>query len=371
MAMTDPQRRLLKAIQRRVPLVREPFAALADELGRDEYWVMDQIAAMSSSGGVIREISAIFDAVALGYQQTLVAMRVAPDRLDQAGRLVAAHPGVSHCYGRTGALNLWFTLATSPSSRLGLAKTVDTLARLTASAKTLLLPTLRRYKLNVRFDLENDPFAATAHLGAEASGPASLAVEPQPDEPSWTKVLLGEGGGDQQATLPTLNDRELRAVRALQRPLPPRSDPFARLAAAERLNPHTLLAIGSDFLADGSMRRYAAVLHHRAAGAKANVLAAWAVDEPAADAAGARCAQLAAVSHCYLRPARDDWPYSLYTMIHGRSEQDCRLTIDEIATTTGLSRRAELWTVAEYKKRRIGLFIGEEAKWEGQFEDED
>ena len=115
--MDELDRRLLNEIQRQVPLVREPFAQLAAMLGCDEGPVLRRVEALRHGEGVIREISGIFDAVALGYHQALVAMRVPPERLDGAGAAAAGHPGVSHCYARDGEVNLWLTLAVSPASR--------------------------------------------------------------------------------------------------------------------------------------------------------------------------------------------------------------------------------------------------------------
>lgn len=328
---------LLSVIQRSVPLVRRPFDELARRLGCEAPAVIQAVDRLRRRG-VIREISGIFDAVALGYEQALVAMRVPPDRLDEAGQLVATHPGVSHCYGRDSAVNLWFTLAASPGSALGLAGTADLLAGLTGAAENMVLPTLRRYKLAVRF-------------GPDGPAGAEEAAPPPPDVPAGRPA-------------PQLSDEQRRAVRALQTDLPAAADPFAPIAAEHALDPDMLLVHAADFLAAGWMRRYAAVLHHRAAGAAANVLVAWAVDQAAADAAGRRCAQLPAVSHCYLRPAGPDWPYNLYTMIHGRSRQDCELTVEEIAATAGLRRCTRLWTTSEYKKQRVRLFTDDEAEWE-------
>ena len=338
--MEDGDRNLLALMQRAVPLVREPFAELAARLGCDEPAVRERIDRLREAR-VIREISAIFDATALGYEQALVAARVPPDRLDRAGRLVATHPGVSHCYGRDGKVNLWFTLAVSPRSSLGLSGTAGLLAELTGAAESMLLPTLRRYKLRVRFGVEGD----------ETAGQDEAGGDPAVDVPA-------------RLPAPDLTDEQLRAVGALQVDLPCRGDPFARVAADYALEPDMLLVHAADFLAAGWMRRYAAVLHHRAAGAKANVLVAWTVDRAATDVAGLRAAQLPAVSHCYLRPTGPDWPYNLYTMIHGRSREDCEMTIEQIAATTALDRRAVLWTAAEYKKRRIRLFAPDEAEWE-------
>ena len=340
--MDDLDRRLLNLIQDAVPLVREPFAELAARLGCEERRVLGRVSALREDG-VIREISGIFDAGRLGYEQALVAMRVPPDRLEQAGRLAAAHPGVSHCYGREADVNLWLTLAVSPRSRLGLGPTAKLLASRCGAAAPMVLPTLRRYKLRVRFDVAGERPAAGAPRDAEPEGAA---------------------GPPAAKHAPPLDDEQLRAIRGLQADLPCCRDPFAQLAAEQGLHADMLLVHAADFLAAGWLRRYAAVLHHRAAGAAANVLVAWAAGEADADAAGRRCAELPAVSHCYLRPAAPGWPYNLYTMVHGRSREDCRLTIEEILGTTSLVRHVELWTAREFKKQRVGLFTGEEAAWE-------
>jgi len=141
--------RLLDRIQLGVPLVREPFAQLARELGCDEPRVMAHLSRLGGPEGIVREISGIFDAASLGYRLSLVAFELANERLDTAGEIVAAHPGVSHCYARSGRYNLWFTLAVSPVSKLGLEGTVGILADRCRARRRLILPALRRYKLNV------------------------------------------------------------------------------------------------------------------------------------------------------------------------------------------------------------------------------
>ncbi len=333
-------RRLLHLLQSGVPLVREPYAEMAARLDTDEPALLDRLSVLRAEGGLIREISGIFDAASLGYDQTLVALRVADERLDHAGRTAAAHPGVSHCYHREGRYNLWFTLAVSPRSGLGLSGTADALARGAGAESHLLLPALKRYKLYVRFG-EFDP--------AESD-----RISPQTDVPD----------GPPPSPAVDLTEEQVRAIAALQADLPNTSDPFAPVAEGAGLDADVLLVHAADMLAAGYLRRYAAVLHHQRAGAKANVMVAWEVSEPAADSAGAKCAQHPAVSHCFLRPCAPDWSYNLYTMIHGRSRQDCEMTVAELAAETGLARRAELRTLREYKKQRIRLFSGEEAAWE-------
>ncbi len=341
--MDELDRKLLNRIQASVPLAAGPFALLADELGCDESDVISRISALRREG-IIREISAIFDAVALGYRQALVAMSIPAERLDDAGRIAAGHPGVSHCYGRAGTMNLWLTLAISPRSKLGLDASAALLARLAGATRHLVLPTVRRYKLQVRFDMEAD---------VPTPAPAT------PDAP-------GASGPAANETPPALTDTQIRAVRALQTDLPAEPEPFEPLAESESLEVEAMLACGQKMLDAGQMRRYSAVLHHRAAGGKANVLVAWVAGDAQADADGPLAARVAGISHCYLRPTAPGWPYSIYTMIHGRTEHDCRKTIETVRATTSLVEYVELWTTREYKKRRVPLFGPQESQWESR-----
>jgi DNA-binding Lrp family transcriptional regulator len=338
-AITEFDRRLLELIQHGVPLVREPFALIAEQLDCSRQAVLDRITALRGEDGLIREIAGIFDAVTLGYTQALIAFRVAKEGLNEAGALVAAHPGVSHCYARTGDYNLWFTLAISPRSEFGLYRTAEVLAASCGPADYLVLPMLKRYKLDVR------PALGRRH------DPEPAPVQ-QVDETHRSRHAL-----------PT--DRQRLALQALQLDLPACEDPFAGPAEAVGLSPDDLLVHAADLAAAGWMRRYAAVIHHRAAGVRANVMVVWQAAGAAADAAGAVCAQIEQVSHCYLRAKGRDWPYNFYTMIHGRQREQCTKVIEEVAATTPLGPRVELWTEREFKKQRIKLFSGEEAAWEG------
>ena len=73
------------------------------------------------------------------------------------------------------------------------------------------------------------------------------------------------------------------------------------------------------------MRRFAAVMNHRSAGFKANAMGVWAVPDEQLDAIGPQMADVRRrVSHCYRRPTYDDWPYSVFTMVHGRTRTRLR-----------------------------------------------
>jgi DNA-binding Lrp family transcriptional regulator len=326
---------LLGRLQQGVPLRREPFAAIAAELGLDGADVLDRLRHWRKEG-ILREVSALFDASATGYETALIAQQLAGEELTSAAERAASHPGVSHCYLREGRYNLWFTLAVSPMSRPGLEGTADRLARLAGDAPTLVLPSLKKYKLRV-------------HLPA-----VEAADDPTPAPPP-------------SCPSPRVPDRRERsAIRLLQTPMPLTRAPWRELVAASEWAVDDLLAEAERLGQLGWLRRVSGLIRHTLAGARANLLAAWDVDEDRIDEVGQSAARISAVSHCYRRPGGPDWPYTLYTMIHGRGEEDVRSVIRRIGKEPGVRSCAELPTVREVKKQRVKLFTAEEANWEAR-----
>ena len=78
-------------------------------------------------------------------------------------------------------------------------------------------------------------------------------------------------------------------------------------------------------------RRMAAVLHHREVGFRANAMGVWVVPADRAEDVGRVMGSFKGVSHCYLRPTYPDWPYSIFTMVHGADAKGCQEVIDAMA----------------------------------------
>ena len=110
MYLDSIDKKLLNLVQVEFPLTKEPYANLGLQLGIDRDEVIYRIEQLKAKG-FLRQISPVLDARSLGYQTTLVAMRVAKTQLDKAERLIGEHLGVSHGYERDHYFNLWFTLA--------------------------------------------------------------------------------------------------------------------------------------------------------------------------------------------------------------------------------------------------------------------
>lgn len=338
MELTDADAQLLNAVQWSFPLDAQPYAVLAERLGLTEDHVIERLRAVKDAG-VLRQLSAIFDTRALGYTSALIAAKVDPDHIDAAAAVINGHPGVSHNYKRNHDYNLWYTLAVPPGEDFDAH--LDVLHRASGASVTRKLPTLKLYKIGVKLDM-------TGETAADAK--AEVLEHERPERRT-----------DMEA--PVLSELEVRAIQLCQDDLPLVPRPFAVQAERIGITEAELLAILASFTERKLMRRFAAVMNHRNAGFKANAMGVWAVPEDDLEAIGPQMAGFAAVSHCYRRPTYDDWPYTVFTMVHGRSARDCEATIDAIASETGVDEYTLLWSIKEYKKVRLRYFTSEWAEW--------
>ncbi len=336
--LTDLDRELLNAVQWDFPLVPEPYAALAERLGVDESQVRERVASVKDAG-VLRQLSAIFDTRALGYGSALVAAKIDPDRIDEAAAIISEHPGVSHNYKRNHAYNLWYTIASPPGDVL--QDHIDVLHRASGALVTRPLPTLKLYKIGVKLDM----------TGSTAADARSEVLEHERPERKA------------EMAAPDLTELEARTISVVQEDLPLVERPFAAQAELIGCSEADVLDALASFKERKLMRRFAAVMNHRSAGYKANAMGVWAVPEDQLEDLGPKMAGFARVSHCYRRPTYDDWPYSLFTMVHGMNAQECEETIAAIRDESGIDEYTLLWSVKEYKKTRVRYFTPDWDEW--------
>ena len=125
-----------------------------------------------------------------------------------------------------------------------------------------------------------------------------------------------------------------------------------------------LLAAAREYVQLKQMRRFSAVLHHREAGFSANGMGIWIVPASQQEQFGKTAASFAAVSHCYLRPTYEDWPYNLFTMVHAPTIPACDQVLSEISRATGITSYSALYSSKQFKKARVKYFTPEVQQWE-------
>jgi DNA-binding Lrp family transcriptional regulator len=288
---------------------------------------------------IIREITPIFDTRALGFDSMLVAAKVDSEHPQRAAKIINSHPGVSHNYLRTHEFNLWFTIATPPDSKLGLQGTLKVLQELTGAESIRQLPTLKLFKINMNLEMEKGTEALAAI--AEAATPRELERQPY-------------------------DDTDIAVIRALQGPMDVTDRPYDAAASEVGMSTDQLLDHLGTMVDRKLLRRVAAILYHRRAGFSANGMGVWKVPQDQVLEVGARMAAVRGISHCYERPTYADWPYSVFTMAHGRSKEECDAILQSIADEHDLhgDDRAILYSSTEYKKIRLHYFTDDYANWE-------
>jgi DNA-binding Lrp family transcriptional regulator len=336
--LDELDKRVLNLLQGSFPIAPRPYAAVAELAGLQEEEVLSRTRRLLDER-IIREVTPIFDTRVLGYSSMLVAAKVDPENPWRAAKVINSHPGVSHNYLRDHDFNIWFTIATEPGSRLGIDGTLDVLQRLTGAESIRQLPTLRLFK--IRMDLEMEK-------GTDALAAAAEAVDHR--EPEAIE----------------LSDLDVAVIRATQGPMEVVPEPFAPAAAELGIGQDQLLAHLESMRERRALRRVAAILFHRRAGFSANGMGVWRVPEERILELGPRMASFRGISHCYERPTYPDWPYSVFTMAHGRSKEECDAILDSIAEDTGIEERRTLYSSTEFKKCRLRYFTDEHKRWEAE-----
>ncbi len=323
---------LLSIIQKNFPLTSRPFRTIAEELGSDEETII-KLLSEEKKNKIIRQISPIFDTKSLGYSSSLVSFKIRGEDIDNAVKVINAHPGVSHNYQREHTFNIWFTLAVAPDSRLGLEKTVEILAKEANAVEYIMLPTLKLFKIAVKLNT----------TGKDAKKEQVTKLKRKSIE---------------------LSPLHLRVIALAQNDIPITPEPFKKIVEELAISYEKFFSILTELKEAGVMRRFAAILNHRNAGFNANAMVVWDIDEQKGEEMGRRAAAFSAVSHCYLRPKYTNWPYNLFTMVHGKTTEETNMIIKEMALEIEHFSRRPLYSTREFKKVRIHYFSPLFQEWE-------
>lgn len=100
----------------------------------------------------------------------------------------------------------------------------------------------------------------------------------------------------------------------------------------------------------GVIRRFGAALTPVNAGFRANAMVAWEVERHRAEQVAEVMSGHHRVSHCYIRPTFEGFPYNVYTMIHGNSPEDLNNIISELSSVAEVNSFRPLHSLKEFKK---------------------
>ncbi|MBF6622823.1 MAG: AsnC family transcriptional regulator [Pseudomonas stutzeri] len=147
--MDDLDRRLINRLQHGLPLVRQPWQILADELESDPQTLRARVQALLDDGTLTR-FGPMFDIERLGGAFTLAALSVPEERFDAVAAQLDAMPEVAHNYRREHAWNMWFVLGCATPE--GIAETIRYIETQTG-LPVLNLPKEETYHVGLHFSV--------------------------------------------------------------------------------------------------------------------------------------------------------------------------------------------------------------------------
>ncbi len=152
------------------------------------------------------------------------------------------------------------------------------------------------------------------------------------------------------------SELEKNVIRQIQGDLPPGARPFAEAAARIGMSEEEFLDVVRNLKKQGVIRRFGATLRHQEAGYPSNAMVAWDVGEDDTPEVGNRLSRFREVTHCYERRRCPEWPYNLYTMIHGTSRDHCRSIAARLSEAVGVRKYLVLFSEKEFKKTSMQYF---------------
>ena len=148
--MDELDLKLLAAVQDGFPITSRPFQDLGLALGLEEDEVISRLAELQKEG-LVRRIGPILDLRRMGKSGILAALAVSLDEADSVADTVSLYPEVSHNYLRPNdsGYNLWFTVSGTEERIQDILQEI----RAKTGKEMLVLPTLRIFKIGVKFDI--------------------------------------------------------------------------------------------------------------------------------------------------------------------------------------------------------------------------
>lgn len=155
-----------------------------------------------------------------------------------------------------------------------------------------------------------------------------------------------------------LDATDRRLIAATQGGLPLVPEPYRTLAGQLGLDEADVLARLQRLLDRGAIRRIGAIPNHYALGFTANGMSVWDIADDAVADVGTRVGALDFVTHCYERPRHLPlWPYNLFAMVHGRTRDEVRAKVAEIAALIGPAERGHDVLFSTRILKKTGLRI--------------
>ncbi len=155
----------------------------------------------------------------------------------------------------------------------------------------------------------------------------------------------------EQGQTTNLSEADRKVVAGIQSGLPLVSRPYAEIGKAIGMPESEVIERVAGLLKRGLIKRMGVIVRHHELGYRANAMVVWDIPDEKVSELGQCMGCFEFVTLCYRRPRRlPDWPYNLFTMIHGRNREE---VLDKLAF---LVRRCHLQDITHdilFSRRRF------------------
>ncbi|MFC7142258.1 Lrp/AsnC family transcriptional regulator [Halosimplex aquaticum] len=288
------------------PVAERPFEAVAADVGVDETEALERVQRLYDEG-VFRRFGPVLNPPVIG-SSTLAAVKAPVDRFDEVAAVINEYDQVNHNYARDHEWNMWFVVtAASKERRDAILAEIEE----RTGCAVLVLPMLTDFYIDLEFPVVN-----TDRFARESLAETDVAAT----------TISERAAAD-------LTDLDRRILLEVQEGFPLTATPYGDVAEAVDAPVADVLDSVDRLLADGCIKRIGCVVNHLATGFDANCMVVWDLPDDELDERGVEVGRLPYVTLCYHRPRRPDqeWPYNLFTMIHGREQEAVDEKVDELA----------------------------------------
>ena len=304
-------RAIVNAFQGGFPVVERPFEPAARALRErgvdvDAAELCERIGRLDEDG-VLSRFGALINAEEIGGTATLVATHAPADRFEEVVEAINDRREVAHNYERDHPhLNVWFVVSVADPGRV--REVLDAIEAETGQ-RTYDMPKRREFRVEAKFPVESP--LADGDVDLSSLGP---------DVPPTDRASLSSA------------ERDL--VLAIQDGLPITETPYRDVADELDADVGWVTETIARFDREGKVRRVGVVPNHYALGYTENGMTVWNVPDDLVAEVGPAVASLPFVTHCYERPRHEGvWPYNLFAMVHGRTEEESRRRVREVRET--------------------------------------
>lgn len=136
-------------------------------------------------------------------------------------------------------------------------------------------------------------------------------------------------------------NQQRKILTLLSNGLPICEEPFKALAEMSGLTEDIILEFVQELLDSNVISRFGMVVDHESVGYVENAIVVWDIPDEEVDQVGALLGLQEKISLCYRRQRQlPDWPYNLFTMIHGKTKHDVLTELNNIVALNGIEKYA-------------------------------